>query len=69
MDPDRVCLVRKRSETTVSSIMGVLEVNAYIFNNEFPGGEIVVISPRCNRDTMRHEDISENTRCEIYLDR
>jgi hypothetical protein len=69
MNPDRVCLARKRSETTVSSIMGVFEVNAYIFNNEFSGGEIVVISPWCNRDTMRHENISENTRREIYLDR
>jgi len=42
------------------------EGNAYVFNNAFPGGEVVVISTRSN---MRYEDISENTRCEIYLDR
>jgi cytochrome b involved in lipid metabolism len=49
--------------------MGVFEANAYIFNNEFPGGEVVVISTQCNGDAIRYEDISEKTQCEIYLDR
>ena len=66
MDPDGFRLVRKRSERPVSSIMGVLQVNAYIFDNEFPGRELVVRSTQCNRDAMRYEDISEKTRCEIF---
>jgi hypothetical protein len=66
LEPDRLCLIRKRSKRTVSSIMGKLfQVNAYIFNNEFPSGKVVVSSIRCNRDTMWYENISESRRCEI----
>jgi hypothetical protein len=43
--------------------------NTYVFNSKFPGGEVIVICARCNRDAMRYEDISENMRCEIYSDR
>ena len=39
-----------------------------MFNNEFTGGEVVVISTQCDGDAMWYEDKSENTRCEIYLD-
>jgi hypothetical protein len=71
MDPDGFRLVRKGSERTVSSIFwkSIFEGNAYIFNQEFPSGEVVVISTQCNRDATRYEDISEKTRCEIYLNR
>jgi hypothetical protein len=70
MDPDGFRLIRNRSERTVSSIMWQgIEKNAYVFNNKFPDGEVMVRCPRCNRDAMRYEDISENTRCKIYLDR
>jgi len=70
MNPDGFRLIGNRSERTVSSIMWrEIEKNTYVFNNEFPRGEVVVISTRCNGDTIWYEDISENTRCEIYLDR
>jgi hypothetical protein len=46
----------------------VFEVNAYVFNNDFPSGEVVVSSTQCNRDAMRYKNMSEKTRCEIYLD-
>ena len=71
MDPDRVPLVRKRPEMAISSIMwkSTFEGNAYVFNNEFPSGKAVVISTQCNRDAMRHENISENKRCETYMNR
>jgi hypothetical protein len=64
MNPDGVPLVRKRPERAVSSIMwkSTFEGNAYVFNNEFSSGKVVVISTQCNRDAMRYEDISENTR-------
>ena len=45
-----------------------IEKNAYIFNNEFPGGEVVVTSSWRDRDAMWYKDISEKTRFEIYLD-
>jgi hypothetical protein len=71
MDPDGVPLVRKRPERAVSSIMwkSIFEGNAYVCNNEFPAGKVAVISTQCDRDTMRYEDISENTRCERHLKR
>ena len=39
--------------------------NAYIFDNDFPSGKVVIISTQRNRDAMWYEDISENTRWEI----
>jgi hypothetical protein len=65
MDPDGLRLLRNRSERIVSSIMWrVFGDNAYIFNDECTGREVVVISSQCNRDAMRYEDISENTWCD-----
>jgi hypothetical protein len=46
--------------------MGVFEVNAYVFNNNFSSGEVLVISTQCNRDAMWYEDISEKTRYDIF---
>jgi hypothetical protein len=37
----------------------MFEGNAYVFNNEFPSGKVVVISAWCNRDAMWYEEISE----------
>ena len=64
MDPDGFRLRGNRSEIMWRGI----EKNAYIFNNEFPGGEVVVTSSWRNRDAIWYEDISENTRFEIHLD-
>ena len=70
MNPDGFRLTENQSERTVSSIMWrEIEKNAYVFNNKFPAGEVIVRCPECNRDAIRYEDRSENTRCEIYLDR
>jgi hypothetical protein len=67
MDPDGFRLLGKRSERTVSSVMWrVFEGNTYIFNDEFTGGEVIVISSQCNGDAMRYEHISENMRCDNY---
>jgi hypothetical protein len=65
MDPDGFRLIGNRSERTWRGI----EKNAYIFNNKFPCGEVIVISSWCNRDAMRYEGVSENTRREVYFDR
>jgi hypothetical protein len=43
----------------------IFKGNTYVSNNDFPSGEVVVISTQCNRNAMRYEDISENTRCGI----
>jgi hypothetical protein len=48
---------------------GIFEGNTYVFNEEFPVGEVVVRSSQCNRDAMRYEDISENVWCDKYLER
>jgi hypothetical protein len=62
MDPDGVPLVRKRSEKAVSSITwkSIFEGNAYVCNNEFPAGKVVVISTQSNRDAMRYEYIRKH---------
>ena len=58
IDPDGFRLVGIRSEKMVSSMMRrVLEGNAYVFNGDFPGGEVIVRCPQCNRDAMWHEDV------------
>ena len=61
MDPDGFRLIGNRSERTVSSIMWRgIEKDAYVFNNKFPGREVIVMCPQCNRDAMRYEDMRKH---------
>jgi hypothetical protein len=56
MDPDGLPLEKNdEKQQLVPSRAEEFEYggNAYVFNNKGPAGELVVSSPKCNRDAIR----------------